>query len=90
MTRYIVHESGVIFDASECVLINDENFDDGVIVEIAERLGIPIPDAVVVDLDEDGETCELCGDSKEIEGGLCAACFGAAPVGVWFSRWGVS
>ena len=28
MTRYIVHESGVIFDASECVLINDENLDD--------------------------------------------------------------
>ena len=60
MTRYIVHESGVIFDASECVLINDENlddhdmarlsgddfFDDGVIDEIAQRLGLPIPDAV--------------------------------------------
>jgi hypothetical protein len=49
-----------------------------------------IVDAVVVDLDEDGETCDLCGDSEEIEGGLCAACFGAAPVGVWFSRCGVA
>ena len=60
MTRYIVHESGVIFDASECVLINDENlddhdmaclsgddyYDDGVMDEIAQRLGLPIPDAV--------------------------------------------
>lgn len=60
MTRYIVHESGVIFDASECVLINDENlddhdmarlsgddyFDDSVIDEIAQRLGLPIPNAV--------------------------------------------
>ncbi len=60
MTRYIVHESGVIFDASECVLINDENlddhdmarlsgddyYDDSVIDEIAQRLGIPIPNAV--------------------------------------------
>ncbi len=60
MTRYIVHESGVIFDASECVLINDENlddhdmarlsgddyYDDSVIDEIAQRLGLPIPDAV--------------------------------------------
>lgn len=60
MTRYIVHESGVIFDASECVLINDENlddhdmarlsndeyFDDSVIDEIAQRLGLSIPDAV--------------------------------------------
>ena len=60
MTRYIVHESGVIFDASECVLINDENlddhdmarlsgddyFDDSVMDEITERLGLPIPNAV--------------------------------------------
>lgn len=60
MTRYIVHESGVIFDASECVLINDENlddhdmarlsgddyYDDGVMDEIAQRLGLPIPNAV--------------------------------------------
>jgi len=60
VTRYIVHESGVIFDASECVLINDENlddhdmarlsgddyYDDSVIDEIANRLGLPIPDAV--------------------------------------------
>lgn len=60
MTRYIVHESGVIFDASECVLINDENlddhdmarlsgddyYDDSVMDEIAQRLGLPIPDAV--------------------------------------------
>jgi hypothetical protein len=60
VTRYIVHESGVIFDASECVLINDENlddhdmarlsgddyYDDSVMDEIAQRLGIPIPDAV--------------------------------------------
>jgi len=60
MTRYIVHESGVIFDASECVLINDENLDDhdmarlsgddyhddSVMDEIAQRLGLPIPDAV--------------------------------------------
>jgi len=38
----------------------------------------------------DGEACELCGDSEEVEGGLCAVCFGAAPVGVWFGCWGVS
>jgi hypothetical protein len=44
----------------------------------------------VLGIDEDGETCELCGDSEEVEGGLCAACFAAAPVGVWFGSWGVS
>ena len=32
----------------------------------------------------DVETCERCGDSEDVEGGLCAACFEAAPVGVWF------
>jgi len=53
VTLFIVHESGVIFDASECVLIDtdqlddhdlarlsdDDYFDDGVIDEIAQRLG---------------------------------------------------
>jgi hypothetical protein len=53
VTLFIVHESGVIFDASECVLIDtdqlddhdlarlsgDEYFDDGVMDEIAQRLG---------------------------------------------------
>ena len=72
MTRYIVHESGVIFDASECVLINDENlddhdmarlsgddyFDDGVIDEIANRLGLPIPDAV------DASRWDVMGDPR--------------------------
>ena len=59
MTRYIVHESGVIFDASECVLVDtdlfddhdlerlsgDEYFDDGIVAELAERCGVPIPNA---------------------------------------------
>lgn len=53
MSILIVHESGVIFDASECVLVDtdlfddhdlerlsgDDYFDDSVIGEIANRCG---------------------------------------------------
>jgi hypothetical protein len=60
MSKFIVHESGVVFDASECVVVDtdlfddhdlarlsgDDFFDDGVIDEIAQRLGVAIPDAV--------------------------------------------
>ena len=60
MSRFIVHESGVIFDASECVVVDtdlfddhdmarlsgDDYYDDGVMDEIAQRLGLPIPNAV--------------------------------------------
>lgn len=33
-------------------------------------------------------TCELCGDSKEVELGLCSTCFENAPMGEWFSKVG--
>jgi len=60
MSRFIVHESGEVFDASECVLVDtdqfddhdmarlsgDDYFDDGVIFEIAGRCGVAIPNAV--------------------------------------------
>ena len=53
MSLFIVHESGVIFDASECVLVDtdllddhdlerlsgDDYFDDSVMGEIAQRCG---------------------------------------------------
>ena len=53
MTLLIVHESGVVFDAAECVLVDtdllddhdlermsgDDYFDDSVISEIAQRCG---------------------------------------------------
>ena len=56
MGRFIVHESGVIFDASEGVLVDtdlfddhdmarlsgDEYFDDGIIAELANRCGVAI------------------------------------------------
>jgi hypothetical protein len=58
VSKFIVHESGVVFDASECVLVDadrlddhdlarlsgDDFFDDGVIDEIAQRLGVAIPE----------------------------------------------
>ena len=34
------------------------------------------------------EMCEICGDSEEVELGLCSKCFEAAPMGVWFSSVG--
>lgn len=56
MTKFVVHESGVIFDASECVVVDtdlfddhdmarlsgDEYFDDGIIAELANRCGVAI------------------------------------------------
>ena len=153
MSRLIVHTgTGTIVDASECVLVDtdlfddhdmarlsgDDYFDDSVIVEIAERCGVAVPDAgdaarwnaldlatgvggrwcascelvgdeteidpmssAVVSWAVMGDTrsyafvcdecasgsavvCERCGDSEDVQGGLCAACFEAAPVGVWF------
>ncbi|CAB5222438.1 hypothetical protein UFOVP366_1, partial [uncultured Caudovirales phage] len=59
MSRFIVHESGVIFDASECVVVDtdlfddhdlerlsgDDYFDDGIIAELAERCGVSVPNA---------------------------------------------
>ena len=56
MTRFVVHESGVIFDASECVVVDtdlfddhdmarlsgDDYFDDGIITELANRCGVAI------------------------------------------------
>ena len=59
MSRFIVHESGVIFDASECVLVDtdllddhdmarfsgDDYFDDSVMDEIAQRCGVAVPNA---------------------------------------------
>jgi hypothetical protein len=61
MSRLIVHAgTGTILDASECVVVDadyfddhdmarlsgDDYFDDDVVVEIAERCGVAIPDAV--------------------------------------------
>jgi len=56
MTRFVVHESGVIFDASECVVVDtdlfddhdmarlsgDDYFDDGIIAELANRCGVAV------------------------------------------------
>ena len=33
-------------------------------------------------------TCELCGDSEEVELGLCSTCFENAPMGEWFNKVG--
>jgi hypothetical protein len=58
MSRLVVHAgTGTILDASECVLVDtdlfddhdmarlsgDDYFDDGVVVEIAERCGVAVP-----------------------------------------------
>ena len=31
-------------------------------------------------------TCEICGDSNEVEEGLCSTCFKNAPMGEWFNK----
>jgi len=33
-------------------------------------------------------TCELCGDTEEVELGLCSTCYENAPMGEWFNKVG--
>ena len=96
MSRFIVHESGVIFDASECVLVDtdqlddhdlerlsgDEYFDDGIISELAERCGVPIISANVGGFVHDGNDWSHCG-RVVFSGDLWAECVKCGAVMSW-------
>ena len=94
---FIVHRgTDTVLALSECVLVDldtagieidgDDYVDDLAVIEVAKTAGVVLSVVGgVPGFRVDRESCDMCGSSDDVAGGVCSSCFESAPVGVWVS-----